>query len=130
MSDLDTFNNALIECVKAAGGSKKVGPMLWPEKTVDQAQRLLLACLNDERPEKLSPDQALLIMRLAKESGCHAGMEYLCRSLSYSAPVPVEPVDEFAQLQKEFIQASKAMEVIASRLEHLQAPAMKIRVAA
>lgn len=125
MSDLDTFNNALIECVKAAGGSKKVGPLLWPEKTIDQAQRLLLACLNEDRPEKLSPDQALLIMRLAKDAGCHEGMEYLNRALSYAKPVSIEPVDEFAQLQKDFIEASKHMTLIATRLEHLQAPKIK-----
>lgn len=125
MSDLDTFNNALIECVKAAGGSKKVGPLLWPEKTIDQAQRLLLACMNEERAEKLSPDQALLVMRLAKDAGCHSGIEFMCRVLSYSKPTPIEPVDEFAKLQKDFIEASKYMASIASKLEQLQAPRMR-----
>lgn len=120
MSEAESFNYALIECVKAAGGSKKVGPLLFPEKTIDLAQRLLLACLNDDRPEKLSPDQALFIMRLAKDNGCHVGIEYVCHSLSYSQPTPIEPKDETAQLQKEFIEASKMMSKIAERIEMLQ----------
>jgi len=50
MSESKTFNDALIECVKAAGGSKVVGAALFPEKPLDTAQRLLLACLNEDRP--------------------------------------------------------------------------------
>ena len=40
---------ALVEAVKALGGSKVVGCKLWPEKAPDAAQRLLLDCLNDDR---------------------------------------------------------------------------------
>lgn len=119
MSDLISFNDALIECVKAAGGSKKVGPLLFPEKPVDVAQRQLLACLNDDRPEKLSPDQALFVMRLAKDAGSHIAMEFICANLSYSQPVPIEPKDEVAQLQREFIEASKHLEKMVERIQSL-----------
>jgi hypothetical protein len=120
MDEVESFNDALIECVKAAGGSKVVGPKLFPEKPVNDAQRLLLACLNDDRPEKLSPDQALLILRMAREVGHHSGIEFLCSSLSYSNPTPIEPKDEAAQLQREFIEASRFMAKIAERIESLQ----------
>lgn len=120
MDEVDSFNDALIECVKAAGGSKVVGPKLFPEKAVNDAQRLLLACLNDDRPEKLSPDQALLILRMAREKGHHSGIEFLCSTLSYSNPTPIEPKDEAAQLQREFIEASRMMANIAERIELLQ----------
>ena len=40
---MESLNQALVECVKAAGGSAIVGPKLWPEKMKDAAQRLLLA---------------------------------------------------------------------------------------
>ena len=53
----ETINEALIACVKACGGSKTVGPLLWPEKHAEAAQRLILDCLNEERPAKLSPEQ-------------------------------------------------------------------------
>jgi hypothetical protein len=52
----ESFNDALIECVKAAGGSKAVGVALWPAMGVEAAQRRLLACLNPERNEKLGPE--------------------------------------------------------------------------
>jgi hypothetical protein len=67
MDEINSINSMLIECVKAAGGSKRVGPLLWPEKPVLDAQKLLLACLNEDRPEKLSPDQAFLIERLQRD---------------------------------------------------------------
>lgn len=121
MSEIETFNDALVECVKAAGGSKKVGPLLFPEKPVDQAQRLLLACLNEERPEKLSPDQALLIMRVARKEGCPVGIEFMCGHLSYSQPMPIEPRDEIAELQHQFIEAAAAMRKISERIEQLGA---------
>jgi len=119
MGEIETFNDALIECVKAAGGSKVVGALLWPEKTINDAQRLLLACLNTERNEKLSPEQSLLILKLAKESCSHLGIEFICKSLSYSIPTPIEPEDEKATLQREFIAAQKQMMALASRMEGL-----------
>jgi hypothetical protein len=120
MDEVESFNGALIECVKAAGGSKVVGPKLFPEKPVQDAQRLLLACLNDDRPEKLSPDQAMLILRMARDAGYHGGVEFLCSSLSYSTPTPIEPRDEAAQLQREFIEATRYMGKLAEKIERLQ----------
>lgn len=118
MSESKTFNDVLIECVKAAGGSKVAGAALFPEKPMDTAQRLLLACLNEDRPEKLSPDQALFIMRMAKGKGFH-GVNLLCDELGYSHPVPVEPKDEIAELQRQFIEASKHISAMAERIEKL-----------
>lgn len=117
MSELESFNDALIECVKACGGSKTVASIIWPEKTVNDAQRLLLACLNSERNEKLSPEQALLIMRLAKNVGCHVGIEYICQTLGYSKPEPITKQDEAAQIHRDFIEAQKAMMILAKRME-------------
>lgn len=116
---MDGINGALIECVRACGGSKQVGPMLWPEKTPDAAQRLLLACLNEDRPERLNPDQFILILRMAKGKGCHAGIHTLCDLLSYSHPQPIEPRDEVAELQKQFIAATQAMQDLAQRMESI-----------
>lgn len=120
MDEINSINSMLIECVKAAGGSKKVGPMLWPEKPVTDAQKLLLACLNEDRPEKLSPDQAFLIERLAKDSGNHVAIEYRCAAMSYSKPTPIEPKDEVAQLQREFIEASTKLTGLADKIMSLQ----------
>jgi hypothetical protein len=117
--DFESLNDALIECVKAAGGSKAVASILWPEKPLSDAQRLLLACLNTERSEKLCPNQTMLILKLAKEVGVHSGISFICNYLGYSTPTPIEPEDEKAKLMRDFIAAQKAMSLIAIRLENV-----------
>lgn len=119
MSGNESINDALIECVKACGGSKVVGPELWPSKGLEPAQRYLLDCLNPERPAKLSPCEVLYVMRMARDKGCHAGMHYVAAFLSYSMPVPVEPRDEAAELQRQFIEMGKTMVKVAERIERL-----------
>lgn len=114
---MESMNEALIECVKALGGSKAVGPDLFPDLSPDAAQRKLLDCLNEDRPQQLNPAQAVLILRKAREIGCHIGMEFLAGHLSYSRPVPIEPEDERAKLQREYIEAARAMAKLAERIE-------------
>lgn len=117
----ESLADALRECVAASGGMKTVGKILWPEKEADTAGRLLSDCLNDAKREKLSPEQVLLILRLAKGKGCHAGMHFIARELGYSDPLPVEPEDEKAKLQREFIESTKALARMAQRIEQLGA---------
>ncbi|RIY41970.1 hypothetical protein [Neopusillimonas maritima] len=115
----DSFADALKEVVKSAGGSKAVGCKLWPEKTPDAAHRTLLDCLNESRSEKFSPEQVLLLIKIGREVGCHAGINYLSRETGYSDPTPIEPEDERARLQREFIEAQKAMSKLAERMERV-----------
>ncbi|WP_278535699.1 hypothetical protein [Delftia acidovorans] len=114
---MESFNDALVVCVKACGGTKQVGALLWPEKAPDAAQRALLDCLNEDRPAKLSPEQVLLILRLARGKGCHDGMGFITAELGYAPPVPVEPRDEIAELQRQFIEAVRAQTELAQRIE-------------
>ena len=116
---MDSLNSALEDCVKALGGAKQVGPKLWPEKSPETAQRLLLDCLNDDRAAHLTPDQALLVLRLARAKGHHAGFAFMAEHLGYAAPVPIEPRDEVAELQRQFIAATQAMSALAERMERL-----------
>lgn len=118
---MDTINDALIACVKACGGSKNVGPTLWPEKTTDAAQRLLLDCLNEDRPQQLNPEHVLLIMRMGRERGCHAVMQFYADQLSYSA-APVEPKDEADELRRQFIESTRTLAKMAQRIEQLERP--------
>ena len=120
-----SFNDALVAAVKALGGSKVVGALLWPEKAPDAAQRLLLDCLNDDRPAHLTPDHVRLILRLARQRGHHDAVAWLLADLGYAPPQPVEPRDEVAELQRQFIEASRAMQQLAGRVERLNtAPAV------
>lgn len=113
----ESFYDALAEIVRVAGGAKSVGGKLWPSKTPDAAGRLLLDCLNDDRPAKLSPEDVLFLLALGREKSCHAAMNYLARETGYSDPTPIEPEDERARLQREFVEAQKAMSRLAERME-------------
>lgn len=117
---IENITDALIESVKAAGGAKAVAPILWPEKDPLAAQRQLLDCLNEDRPQQLNPGQVVLVMRLARERGCHAGMEFMAATLSYAAPQPVEPKDEADELRRKYIEAAQSMAKMAERIEALE----------
>ena len=125
---MDSINEALIDAVKALGGSKQVGPLLWPEKVPDAARRLLLACLNDDRPERLSPDHVMLILRKARAKGHHGAFEFMAADLGYTQPLPIEPRDELAELQRQFIKATEIQAQLVARMERMQQP--KLRSAA
>lgn len=114
---MESLNDALIACITAAGGSKQVGPLLWPEKAPDSAQRMLLDCMNEDRPAKLSPEQVLLVLRLARAKGFHDGMNFIAGDLGYGTPVPIEPKDEAAELMRQYIEAAAEMKRTADRME-------------
>jgi tRNA(Ile2) C34 agmatinyltransferase TiaS len=126
---VESFNQALIDCVKAAGGSAIVGKKVFPEKSPEAAQRALLDCLNEDRSAKLSPDQVKLVLRLARDKGHHGGIAYLLTDLGYSPTTPIEPKDEAAELSRQASELLAAAERITERLQRLQ-PQLHMRVAA
>jgi hypothetical protein len=117
----EDINDALKEVVNALGGAKKVGPLLWPEKTVEQAQSLLLACLNPERKERITPEQFVLILKWGRQAGAHAAINYLCQECGYSMPTPIEPRDELSKLQRDYIDAVNRLSLLAPKIEEAQA---------
>ncbi len=123
----ESINDALIECVRACGGSKSAGVALWPTKGVEAAQRHLLACLNPERNEKLSPNELMLLLRLARDKGCHVGMQQLSHELSYAQPAPIEPKDELAELLRQNLEAHRESQRRQDRIERLLQPAASLR---
>lgn len=121
MGNFESLNEALIHAVKALGGSKQVGFKLWPEKTIDSAQRHLLACLNDDKPERLSPDHLMMLLRLARASGHHEPLAYILQDLGYAQTHPIEPRDEDAELRREYIEAVRLQAQIVDRMEKASA---------
>jgi hypothetical protein len=119
MAHFEDLNDCLIACVKAIGGSKQAGLKLWPEKTMEAAQRHLLNCLNDSKAERLAPEQVMLLARLARENGCHAYAEYVADQLSYAEPVPIEPRDEIGDLLRQYLQRKEEERARDGRLERL-----------
>lgn len=126
---MESFNDALIDCVKACGGSAKVGPLLWPEKSAKAAQTALLDAMNDDRPAKLSPDQVLFILRIARNKGYHAGIDFINQDLGYRPAVPVEPKDEVADLMSKFNESVSAQEALVARIESAANRIGKLRTA-
>lgn len=125
---MEGLNQALIECVKAAGGSAIVGKKLFPEKSPESAQRALLDALNEDRPAKLSPEQVLLILRLSRAKGYHGGVAFILEDLGYAPTSPVEPKDEAAELQRQAAELLAGLERITDRMAKLQ-PALLRAVA-
>jgi hypothetical protein len=115
----ETWADALREVIATCGGAKTVAGKLWPEKTPDAAHRLLLDCLNETRPERLDPDRLRLLLKLGREKGCHTGVNWLLRDLGYDDAKVVEPQDQRAALMRDYIEAAKAMQGIATRMEQL-----------
>jgi hypothetical protein len=115
----EDINDALKQAVKALGGNKKVGAKLWPELPIDTAGNKLGDCLNPDRREKLSPEQVVFILRLAREKGYHAAMQFIAFDTGYRAE-PVDPLTQEAQLQRDFVAAVGHLKDIETRMLRLQ----------
>lgn len=59
----ESLNDALREVVQTLGGTKKVGVLMRPEKSADEAARWISDCLNPDRREKFDPEQVLWLLR-------------------------------------------------------------------
>lgn len=114
----ESINDALREVVQAIGGAKRVGVMMRPEKMPDDAARWISDCLNAERREKFDPDQVMWLLREGRNIGCHSAMYFVGREAGYAVEA-IEPLDEMAELQRKFIDASKGLSKMAERIEHL-----------
>lgn len=130
MGEDDSINTVLIDAVKALGGSKRVAHQLWPEKTIDAAQRHLLACLNEDKPERLSPDHLMLLLRLARDAGHHGAFAYFCALLGYAEPQPINPKDELTELLRDYMAQKKQDEVKAERIERAIASLSQLKAVA
>ena len=115
----DTYEDAIRDVVMSLGGFKKVGSALWPAMPADDAGRKLAHCLNTDKREKLDLGELQLIRREARKAGVHILASYEMRDAGYSEPQPVNPEDEHAQLQREYIAAVKSMSAIQARLDRI-----------
>lgn len=111
--------DALKAAVQALGGSKKVGQMLWQDKGVDAASRLLLDSLNPTRNEKLSLSQTMLILRAAKDAGCHAPFQWIAGEIGYDAN-PVSRAEEADRMLTVIEQSTKQLAAALRAMENLK----------
>ncbi len=128
MPIFDSPEDAIRSCVQAIGGAKKVGPMLWPEKPIEQATALLLDCLNSERPQKLSLSQVLMVFRITKKAGFHAGFQWFASEAEYDVR-PITPEEETDRLASIIAESSKTLERAIQALSKVQSTTQVKRVA-
>lgn len=114
---VEDYSEAIRATVNALGGFKKIGHELKPDKGVEEAGRWLADCCNAEKREKLSPAELAFIRRKARIEGCHILAAFEMREAGYHEPMPIEPEDERAALQREFIQMGKVFTGLLSRME-------------
>lgn len=117
----DDANDALRAVVQALGGSKVVGARFWPDKAPDAAGRLLADCLNAAKPEKLSIDQVLLLLRWGREIGCHSGMQFLATESGYEI-TPITPEGERDRLADAILEGSRMLERAVKCAERINTP--------
>lgn len=111
--------DALRAAVQALGGAKKVGPMLWPDKGVDNSSRLLLDCINPGRAEKLELSQIMRVFGLAKESGCHGPFAWFAGEIGYDTK-PITRAEEVDRLTTVIEQSSKTLAAAIATLERVK----------
>ncbi len=111
--------DALRAAIQFLGGAKKVGQMLWPDKTVDNAARQLLDCINPSRAEKLEISQVLRIFLLAKESGYHGPFACCAGEIGYDVK-PITKAEEVDRLTAVVEQSSKTLSAAVAALERIQ----------
>lgn len=99
----DTPEEVLRACVDRLGGAKSVGCRMKPEMAdrPDMAARWVLDRLNDERRERLTLQQVVLILRWAGAAGWHEGMAHWSRLCGYGPSAPLAPAAEVAELQRQ-----------------------------
>ncbi len=121
----EDIDDALRDVVRDLGGTKTVGHWLRPDMAPDQAGAWLKDCLNSERREKLSPRQMMAILKRAHDAGLHQLMGFIAGESGYAAQ-PVEPRDEIAELQRQFIAAVQQSQRVADRLDRLTQPSLSV----
>lgn len=111
---------AMRALIDALGGPKKVGLDLYPDKPMEEARRLVLKWCDPDRQEKPSLTQLLFLLRKGRAVGCHVFAAFLLRQSGYDDPRPVEPTDELAELQRQFIKAAESQAKMLERITRLQ----------
>lgn len=125
-SDLAIFsdmNDALTGAVHALGGHKKVGPMLRPELEPKSgaAAQWLRDCLNPEKRERLTPEQTLHLLRLARDAQYHAAKHWFDAEVGYEPSRPIDLDEKEDILVQVVAQATEALSKAVTTLEHIRA---------
>lgn len=117
---VESIYDAMRAIVQQCGGAKAVGAALWPAKSVDDARRQLLDCLNPERHEKLDAEQIVMLFRMAREAGFHVAKHYFDSETGYLPSTPADPTEEQARLVAEIEKAGATLQRALNTLDKLR----------
>jgi len=121
MHPIPLFNESLLEAltdvVKGCGGAKVIGALMRPEMSAELAGKWVSNCLNHDHPQKFDPEQVLFVLREGRKKQIHCAVNHILRECGYADAVPIEPEDERAALQRDFIAAIETAKQLAARLE-------------
>ena len=122
MAPTDNQSLSVYDSIKAAvtalGGYKKVGYLLWPDKTMRVAGQRLSDCLNEEKADKLSLEEIEFIAEEAARVGCFT---IASRFAAISGGAYIEPnTSEEARLQAELKDIEARQLSIKGRLRELK----------
>lgn len=120
----DTPEKALDACIQALGGCKKVGAVIFPEKSVDSASTYLSNCVDQHRAEKLSMAHMMLIFKLAKQAGFYAPFIWFSAECGFDAR-PVAKAEEVDRLTSVVEQSTKTLSLALAQLERIQRAGVK-----
>jgi hypothetical protein len=119
MPFFDSPEDALKAIIQQLGGIKRVGPLLFPDKSVDAAARYLLDCVNHDRQEKLALTQIMMLLRLAHEAGYHTAYAWLSGEIGYDIK-PITRAEEVDRLTSVVEQSTKTLAAALATLERMQ----------
>jgi len=123
----DRVEGALEHLINVCGGRKKFAAEMWANMPARDAHNRLDACLNSERREKFSLHELILMLKRGRQVDCHIVMQFLAAECGYRAE-PIEPENERARLQREFVESVKRLDAIReslARIEPTQVRAVK-----
>jgi hypothetical protein len=115
----DTPEKALDACIQALGGSKKVGFLLFPEKSPESAATYLSNCVDANRNEKLSLSHTVMLFKLAKQAGIFAPFVWFASECGYEAR-PVTRAEEEERLTAVIEQSSAMLSQALATLERIK----------
>ena len=113
----ETLEDALGDVVRALGGPKKVGALLWPALPVEDAARKINHCLDRDKSNKLSADELLLILKEGRRIKCLTALAFINRACDCSDPIPTDPETETARLMRQYVEAQKLIVALGEKIE-------------
>lgn len=111
---------AVLQAVYGRGWKQKAAADMWPTEDPSSKGDWLERALTQGRSEKPGLEDIRWILRKGREKGVHTAMHYFNDDAGYGPPVPVEPVDELAELQRRYIQSVDDQKQMVERIQRLQ----------